>query len=108
MKKNNRLNSKLTYLGAFFFVQLTALAGTNMAWEKPLEKIMKSITGPVATSLSIISVVVAGLTWAFSEGGGMFGKAIKIVLGIVIALGGAQIITSIGLKTGSGAMLLFM
>ena len=59
--------------------------GSGMPWEDPLQKIADSITGPVAKLAGIIAVALAGLAFAFSEGGGIQKKALGIVFGLCIA-----------------------
>ncbi|EQB33562.1 TrbC/VirB2 family protein [Sphingobium ummariense] len=59
--------------------------GSGMPWEDPLQKIADSITGPVAKLAGIIAVALAGLAFAFSEGGGILKKALGIVFGLCIA-----------------------
>jgi len=59
--------------------------GSGMLWEDPLQKIADSITGPVAKLAGIIAVALAGLAFAFSEGGGILKKALGIVFGLCIA-----------------------
>ncbi|MGL5901873.1 MAG: TrbC/VirB2 family protein [Cetobacterium sp.] len=74
---------------------LISFASTNsdMVWEEPASVIQKSVNGPVALAVALISIAVAGLTWAFSDGGSMMGKSIKIVAALAI-VGGASILVS--------------
>ena len=37
-------------------------AGSNMPWEQPLNQILQSIEGPVAKVLSVIVIIITGLT----------------------------------------------
>lgn len=57
-------------------------AGSGMPWEGPLEQIVDSITGPVARAAGVIAIVIAGVTIAFSEGGGGVRKLAWAGLGI--------------------------
>ncbi len=59
-------------------------AGSGMPWEGPLEKIVDSITGPVARAAAVIAIVLAGVTIIFSEGGGGVRKLAFVGLGIAI------------------------
>lgn len=59
-------------------------AGSGMPWEGPLEQIVDSITGPVARAAGVIAIVIAGVTIAFSEGGGGVRKLAWAGLGIAI------------------------
>ena len=60
-------------------------AGSNMPWEQPLNQILESIQGPVAKVISVIVIIVTGLTLAFGESSGGFRKLIQIVFGLSIA-----------------------
>jgi type IV secretion system protein VirB2 len=60
-------------------------AGSNMPWEQPLQQILDSIQGPVAKVISVIVIIVTGLTLAFGETGGGFRRLIQIVFGLSIA-----------------------
>ena len=59
-------------------------AGSGMPWEGPLQKIVDSITGPVARAAAVIAIVIAGVTIIFSEGGGGVRKLAFVGLGIAI------------------------
>lgn len=60
-------------------------AGSGMPWEAPLQQILDSLTGPVAKILSVIAIVVAGLSIAFGEGGAGMKKLLWIVFGVSMA-----------------------
>ena len=60
-------------------------AGSNMPWEQPLNQILESIQGPVAKVLSVIIIIITGLTLAFGETSGGFRRLIQIVFGLSIA-----------------------
>ena len=60
-------------------------AGSNMPWEQPLNQILESIQGPVAKVVSVIIIIVTGLTLAFGETSGGFRRLIQIVFGLSIA-----------------------
>ena len=74
---------------AFAFVALATApayaAGSNMPWEQPLNQILESIQGPVAKVVSVIIIIVTGLTLAFGETSGGFRRLIQIVFGLSIA-----------------------
>jgi type IV secretory pathway VirB2 component (pilin) len=42
-------------------------AGSNIPWEQPLNQILQSVQGPVAKVISVIIIVITGLTLAFGE-----------------------------------------
>jgi len=61
-------------------------AGSNMPWEQPLNQILQSIEGPVAKVLSVIVIIITGLTLAFGETSGGFRRLIQIVFGLSICV----------------------
>src|SRR5260370_31419353 len=66
------------------FAALTApayAAGSNMPWEKPLTQILDSIQGPGAKVISVIVIIMTGLTLAFGETSGRFPRLIQIAFG---------------------------
>lgn len=60
-------------------------AGTGMPWEGWLDKVLNSITGPVAKAVGVIAIVGCGLGMAFSEGGSTMRKFMMACLGLSIA-----------------------
>ena len=56
-----------------------------MPWEQPLQQILDSIQGPVAKVISVIVIIMTGLTLAFGETSGGFRRLIQIVFGLSIA-----------------------
>src|SRR3546814_10568256 len=68
--------------------------GSGMPWEDPLQQIADSITGPVAKIAGIIAVALAGLGFAFAEGGGFMKKILGIVFGLAIAFSRSEEHTS--------------
>ena len=78
--------------------------GGGMPWEGPLQKIQASISGPVAMTLGVIVIVIAGLGIAFGEGGSGVRKMLQVVFGLAIAFTASSIIVSL---FGSAAGALF-
>lgn len=75
----------LTIIILFIVLNQASLAsGVGLPFEGKLDKIMESITGPVAKSLAIIAVASCGLAMAFGEMGGVMKKMLNIVFGISI------------------------
>ena len=63
-----------------------ALASSaGMPWEGPLNRILQSLTGPIAKAVGVFSIVGLGFGIAFSEGGSGLRKALWVVLGLAIA-----------------------
>ena len=95
---------------AIAFVAVVALtspafaAGSNMPWEQPLQKILDSIEGPVAKIMSVIIIVVTGLTLAFGDTSGGFRRLIQIVFGLSIAFAASSFFLSF-FSFGGGALV---
>jgi type IV secretion system protein VirB2 len=79
-------------------------AGTNMPWEQPLQQILDSIQGPVAKIISVIIIIVTGLTLAFGETSGGFRKLIQIVFGLSIAFAASSFFLTF-FQFGGGALV---
>ena len=79
-------------------------AGTNMPWEQPLQQILDSIQGPVAKVVSVIVIIVTGLTLAFGESSGGFRRLIQIVFGLSIAFAASSFFLSF-FSFGGGALV---
>lgn len=63
----------------------TTGGGEPMPWEGPMDRILNSLSGPVAKAIGVIAIVATGLGLAFGEGGGGFRKMLQIVFGLSIA-----------------------
>ena len=79
-------------------------AGSNMPWEQPLTQILSSVQGPVAKVVSVIIIVVTGLTLAFGETAGGFRRLIQIVFGLSIAFAASSFFLSF-FQFAGGALL---
>jgi type IV secretory pathway VirB2 component (pilin) len=79
-------------------------AGSNMPWEQPLTQILDSIQGPVAKVLSVIVIIITGLTLAFGETSGGFRRLIQIVFGLSIAFAASSFFLSF-FQFGGGALV---
>lgn len=96
---------KFNYWALLGFVSVnTAFAttadGSGMPWEGPMQKIMDSISGPVAKILGVIVIVIAGLGIAFGEAGSGVRKLFQVVLGLSIAFTAASIVATLFGKSG--------
>jgi type IV secretion system protein TrbC len=69
-------------------------AGSNMPWEQPLTQILNSVQGPVAKVVSVIIIVITGLSLAFGETSGGFRRLIQIVFGLSIAFAASSFFLS--------------
>jgi type IV secretion system protein VirB2 len=79
-------------------------AGSNMPWEQPLNQILQSIQGPVAKVISVIVIIVTGLTLAFGETSGGSRRLIQIVFGLSIAFAASSFFLSF-FSFGGGAVV---
>jgi type IV secretion system protein TrbC len=104
----NRVRQRLALAYAFAFVALATspayAAGSNMPWEQPLNQILESVQGPVAKVVSVIIIVMAGLTLAFGETSGGFRRLIQIVFGLSIAFAASSFFLSF-FQFGGGALV---
>ena len=61
----SRLSSKLRMLTVLIWassIQLHAAAAGNLPWERPMQTIATSLTGPVAYAIGLIGIAIAGGT----------------------------------------------
>lgn len=64
--------------------QIGLATSTTMPWEGPLDKLLKSFTGPVAKAVGILAICGCGGMMAFGEMGSAMKKMLNIVMGISI------------------------
>ena len=84
-----------TLLGSLVAVASSGYTGSSsLPWEGPLDKIVRSIQGPVARGVILIAVVCTGIGFAIGEQGSTFKKALGIIFGASIALSGASFVSS--------------
>ena len=98
---NFKLWIKLLITTAIYLTYISAAyAGTGgsggLPWESPLQKIVDSITGPVALAISILAMAAAGgmLVWG-GELGEFTKKIIMLVLAISFLVFGASFMTTV-------------
>lgn len=78
-----------------------AAASTDMPWESPIQQIVDSLTGVVATSLMSLAIVVLGFALAYSEGP-VLRRTLGVVLGCAIAATAASFAASLfGFSSGA-------
>ena len=95
----------LVLTAALSFIAAPAFAaGTNMPWEQPLQQILDSVEGPVAKVISVIIIIVTGLTLAFGETSGGFRRLIQIVFGLSIAFAASSFFLAF-FQFGGGALI---
>jgi type IV secretion system protein TrbC len=97
---------KLSMILALMSFALTAHASTvaQYPWAETLQKIMDSLSGPVAYSCAGIAIVLAGLSMAFLDLSGGAKKFVQAALGISIAFGVTTIMAA--MFTFQGALII--
>lgn len=106
--KKNKIIEKVK--GVLIFAVLstsTFASGTGgMVWEKSATSISKSISGPVAGLVALVAVIVAACAWAFTDGGNMMGKCIKVVAALSLIGGAGVFLSSVfGISTAGGMLI---
>jgi type IV secretory pathway VirB2 component (pilin) len=99
-----RLVTAMTFAAVVLMTAPAYAAGTNMPWEQPLQQILDSIQGPVAKVVSVIVIIVTGLTLAFGETSGGFRRLIQIVFGLSIAFAASSFFLTF-FQFGGGALV---
>ena len=62
------------------------MAGGQGPWVNAVQVLQTAFTGPIATALSLLAIVIGGLMFAFGEGGSKRALA-GIIFGLGMALG---------------------
>jgi type IV secretion system protein VirB2 len=96
--------SALGFAGFTLAVLPAHAAGSGMPWEQPLQQILESVEGPVAKIISVIIIIVTGLTLAFGDTSGGFRRLIQIVFGLSIAFAASSFFLSF-FSFGGGALV---
>lgn len=76
---------RITAIMFAFAIPAFAQAGGS-PWENAVTVLRNSFTGPIATGLSLIAIVVGGLTYAYGEGHSKRTLA-GIIFGVGMAIG---------------------
>jgi type IV secretion system protein TrbC len=100
----DRLTEAVAFLGLTLATAPAFAAGSNMPWEQPLNQILELVQGPVAKVISVIIIVITGLTLAFGETSGGFRRLIQIVFGLSIAFAASSFFLSF-FQFGGGALV---
>lgn len=103
MKNVLKGKGKLILLSVFVILlsQTLLASGSDLPWEGPLDKILKSLTGPVAKTVAILAVVGVGGMMAFGEMGSAIKKLLSVVLGIALIFAAASWVPTFFGFTGS-------
>jgi type IV secretion system protein TrbC len=76
--------TRIAWLSPFLFLAaVPAFAQTGASpWENAVNALKTSFTGPIATGLSLVAIVVGGLMFAYGEG-----QSKRVLAGIVFGVG---------------------
>lgn len=69
-------------IAAGFFLAAPAFAQGTSPWENAVNVLQQAFTSTIARGLSLVAIVVAGLTFAFGEGGSK-----RILAGVLFGVG---------------------
>jgi type IV secretory pathway VirB2 component (pilin) len=65
-----------------FFLAAPAFAQANSPWENAVGVLQQAFTSTIARGLSLVAIVVSGLTFAFGEGGSK-----RVLAGVLFGVG---------------------
>jgi type IV secretory pathway VirB2 component (pilin) len=80
--RNCWLRSPLVSLGLTLLFAAPAFAQGASPWENAVNVLMTAFTSTIARGLSLVAIVVAGLTFAFGEGGSK-----RVLAGVLFGVG---------------------
>src|SRR5215472_9105102 len=69
-------------LAAVLLFAAPAFAQTGSPWENAVNVLMQAFTSTIARGLSLVAIVLAGLTFAFGEGGSK-----RVLAGVLFGVG---------------------
>ena len=72
----------LIALSTTLFLVSAALAQANSPWENAANVLQQAFTTTIARGLSLVAIVVSGLTFAFGEGGSK-----RVLAGVLFGVG---------------------
>lgn len=91
IKMEKILEKNFLVMAALLTIGVTVCAtSTNMPWEGPLDKLLKSLTGPVARTVIILALAATGGMLAFGEAGSAMKRMLQIVFGASIIFAAAS------------------
>ena len=103
-RQHHRIVTATSFAMAALLAAPAWAAGSSMPWETPLNQILQSVQGPVAKVVSVIIIVVTGLTLAFGDTSGGFRRLIQIVFGLSIAFAASSFFLTF-FSFGGGALV---
>ena len=87
-----------------FFISQAAFADDGLPWEGPLQKILESLSGPVAKILGVVAIIIAGFGIAFGEAGSGVRRLFQVIFGLSIVFSATTLVISLfGVSSGMGS-----
>jgi type IV secretory pathway VirB2 component (pilin) len=87
LSKHLLRNIALTFAASLALAENVFAQSTgNSPWENAVQVLQTAFTGPIATGLALVAIVVGGLVFAFGEGGAKRTMA-GIIFGVGMAIG---------------------
>ena len=80
--RSSWLRSPLVTLGFTLLLAAPAFAQGTSPWENAVNVLMTAFTSTIARGLSLVAIVVAGLTFAFGQGGSK-----RVLAGVLFGVG---------------------
>jgi type IV secretory pathway VirB2 component (pilin) len=80
--RSSWLRSPLVTLGFTLLLAAPVFAQGTSPWENAVNVLMTAFTSTIARGLSLVAIVVAGLTFAFGEGGSK-----RVLAGVLFGVG---------------------
>jgi len=80
---------------SLFLMNTLAFADDSLPWETPLQKILESLSGPVAKILGVIAIIIAGFGIALGEAGSGVRRLFQVIFGLSIVFSAASLVVSL-------------
>jgi len=91
--------------GLFLLISPEAFAagtGEGLPWEGPLDKLKRSLSGPVAMAISLVALVACGATLIFGGDMNEFSrKMVMVVMGVAVLVSSSSVLEMLFENTGA-------
>ena len=81
-RKSSLKKGLLTFATCLALADEVFAQSTNSPWTQAVQALQTAFTGPIATGLALVAIVVGGLMFAFGEGG-----AKRTLSGVIFGVG---------------------
>lgn len=78
----SRKSASVLFLSLLLALPVLAQANANSPWENAVNVLQQAFTSTIARGLSLVAIVVSGLTFAFGEGGSK-----RVLAGVLFGVG---------------------